>query len=41
MLADLMTSVASGIIAGSGLAGVLNAVLELASVPTVDPNAGY
>jgi uncharacterized oligopeptide transporter (OPT) family protein len=36
-----MTSVASGIIAGSGLAGVLNAVMQLSGVPTVNPDAGY
>ena len=40
--AEYCNSLASGIIAGAGLVGVLNAVFEIVGVPTlVDPNAGY
>jgi uncharacterized oligopeptide transporter (OPT) family protein len=41
IIAEFCNSLASGLIAGAGLCGVLNAVLQLLDVPTYDPNAGY
>ena len=39
---DYSTSLASGLVAGAGLMGVMNAVLEVAGVPTlVSETAGY
>ena len=39
--ADYMTALASGLVAGAGLMGVVNAVFSLTNVPTlVNPDAG-